>query len=105
MDENNILPPGARNSGNITRGDFHLMAMGYTWSQLSAGAIHWTPPATAAAPVPAPAPAPVPPASAPALAREPIPGSCACAPLDLSVGDGWVHAPWEWYDEGEDEED
>ena len=78
MDYKNILPPGA-----TRRPKFNV----------------------AAAPVPAPTPAPVPPASAPALAREPIPGSCASAPLDLSVGDGWVHAPWEWYDEGEDEED
>ena len=94
MDTKNILPPGARTRSNISRGHFNLMAT---------GAIQWTPPALAAAPVSAPAP--VPPASAPALAREPIPGSCASAPLDLSVGDGWVHAEWEWYDEGEDEED
>ena len=100
MDTKNILPqwPGpfqhkhnTRSKSKVSRGNFTLMAN---------GAIQWTPPEE-----PAPAPAPVPPASAPALAREPIPGSCASAPLDLSVGDGWVHAEWEWYDEGEDEED
>ena len=80
-----------RSKSKVSRGNF---------TNMGNGAIQWTPPEE-----PAPAPAPVPPASAPALAREPIPGSCASAPLDLSVGDGWVHAEWEWYDEGEDEED
>ena len=57
--------------------------------------------ATASTPAPAPAPAPVPvPSPAPAPPVYSTAGRSYDDPLDLTESDYWVHAEWEWYDEG-----